>query len=62
MTISIEELRQLTSLQAEDEALWAPAAYIETGYTQQHLRILTQAVEGEITFEHALEAIQEMCG
>jgi transcriptional regulator with XRE-family HTH domain len=58
--ITIDQLRELTALQAEDECLWAPAKYIETGYTQQALRYLTMAIEGDITFEDAKAAIQEM--
>lgn len=46
--------------QAEDDALWAPASGIETAYTQQALRYLTKAIEGEWAFEQAKSAIQEM--
>jgi hypothetical protein len=60
MSATIEQLRELTALQAEDEALWAPAARIETAYAQQALRYLTLAIEGSLTFELAKEAIQEM--
>lgn len=58
--IEIEQLKKLVALQAEDESLWAPATYIETAYTQQALRYLTRAIEGEWTFDQAREAIQEM--
>lgn len=62
MTISIEQLRQLAALQAEDGDLWHINASIETHYVQQALRIITQAIDGDITFEHAREAITEMHG
>lgn len=58
--MTIEELRKLVAIQAEDEALWAPAPHIETGYAQQALRFLTRAIEGEWSFEEACEAIREM--
>jgi hypothetical protein len=57
---TIEQLRELVALQAEDDALWAPAARIDTAYTQQALRYLTRAIEGEWSFEEAREAIREM--
>jgi hypothetical protein len=57
--ITIEQLKELVALQAEDEALWAPATYIETGYAQQCLRYLTYAIEGEWTFEEAKAAIED---
>lgn len=60
MTITIAQLRALTALQAEDEALWAAAARIETAYVQQALRYLTRAIEGEWTYEEARAAILEM--
>lgn len=59
MNITLDQLRQLTALQAEDEALWAPATYIETGYAQQCLRYLTMAIEGDWTFEEAKAAIED---
>ena len=58
--MTIEQLRQLTAIQAEDDALWAPATRIETAYVQQALRYLTLAIEGEWTFEQAKSAIAEM--
>jgi hypothetical protein len=58
--VTIEQLRKLVAIQAEDEALWAPATRIETGYAQQALRYLTMAIEGEWTFEETSEAIREM--
>ncbi|MPZ19515.1 MAG: hypothetical protein GEV06_16585 [Luteitalea sp.] len=54
---TLKQLRELTALQAEDEALWAPAVHIDTAYTQQALRYLTRAIEGEWTFEQAKDAI-----
>lgn len=57
--ITLEQLRELVALQAEDEGLWAPARYIETGYAQQCLRYLTRAIEGEWTFDQAREAIKD---
>ena len=57
--ITVEQLKELVALQAEDEALWAPAARIETGYTQQCLRYLTRAIEGEWSYEEARIAIQD---
>jgi hypothetical protein len=62
MTITIEQLRLLAGLQAEDEALWAPARHVETAYAQQCLRYLTKAIEGEWTFEETKAAIEEMRG
>jgi hypothetical protein len=58
--MTLEQLRELTALQAEDDALWAPAKRIDTAYAQQALRYLTRAIEGEWTFEQAKEAIHEM--
>lgn len=58
--MNIKQLRDLVAIQAEDEALWAPATYIKTAYTQQALRYLTRAIEGEWTFDEARTAIQEM--
>jgi hypothetical protein len=58
--MTIEQLRELTAIQAEDDALWSPAAYIETAYTQQALRLLTRAIEGDISFDDAAFAMQEM--
>jgi hypothetical protein len=57
---TIEQIRELVALQAEDEALWAPATHAETGYTQQALRYLTRAIEGEWSFEKARTAITDM--
>ena len=57
---TIEQLKQLVAIQAEDEGLWAPAARIDTAYAQQALRYLTRAIEEEWTFEQAKRAIQEM--
>lgn len=57
---TIEQLRQLTALQAEDDALWLTARSIETAYVQQALRYLTRAIEGEWTFEETRDAIKDM--
>lgn len=58
--ITINQLRQLVALQAEDEALWEPATRVEAAYIQQALRYLTRAIDGEWSFEEARESIQEM--
>lgn len=58
--MTLDQLRELTALQAEDDALWASATNIEAAYTQQALRFLTRAVEGNWTFEEAKAAIKEM--
>jgi len=55
-----DHLRELVSLQATDEMLWATGVHIETAYAQQALRYLTRAIEGEWTFEVARDAIKEM--
>lgn len=57
---TIDQLRELAAIQARDEALWAPAARIDTAYAQQALRVLTHAIEGTLTFEEPRETIQEM--
>jgi hypothetical protein len=56
----IEQLRELTALQAEDDALWAHAESVHMAYIQQGLQYLTNAIEGESTFEQAKAAIQDM--
>lgn len=58
--MTIEQLRQLTALQAEDDALWAAGRSIDHAYCQQALRFLTKAIEGEWAFEQARDAIKEM--
>jgi hypothetical protein len=59
--ITIEQLRELVALQAEDVALWDTfGVRIETAYVQQGLRYLTRAIEGEWDFETAREAMKEM--
>jgi hypothetical protein len=60
MSITIDQLRELTALQAEDACLWDHAPTIGEAYTQQALRYLTRAIDGEWTFEQAKEAIREM--
>ena len=57
--LTIEQLRELVALQAEDEALWRPATHIETAYAQQCLRYLTHAIEGDWTFDEARAVIQD---
>lgn len=57
--ITIKQLKQLTALQAEDEALWAAATNIETAYAQMCLRILTDAIEDDLPFEQAKAAIKD---
>jgi hypothetical protein len=58
--ITIEQLRELVALQAEDEALWVVGVHIETAYVQQGLRYLTRAIEGEWTFEHAKAVLEDL--
>lgn len=58
--ITIDQLKQLTALQAEDDALWAPGRTIDHAYVQQALRFLTKAIEGEWTFNEAEAAIKDM--
>lgn len=60
MSVTIKQLRELVAIQAEDDALWAPATRIDTAYAQQALRFLTRAIEGEWTFEEARVAIRDM--
>ena len=57
---TLDQLRQLTALQAEDEALWQGAKRVEPAYVKQALRYLTKAIEGEWSFEEARDAIREM--
>lgn len=59
--ITVEQLRELVALQAEDPGLWDTfGVRIETAYVQQGLRYLTHAIEGSWTFEQARDAIKEM--
>jgi hypothetical protein len=58
--ITIEQLRELTAKQAQDEVLWSQAQRINEAYIQQALRYLTNAIEGDWTFEEARSAIEEM--
>lgn len=60
MSATVEQLRELVAIQADDDALWAPAARIDTAYAQQALRFLTRAIEGAWTFEEARDAIRDM--
>jgi hypothetical protein len=57
--ITVDQLRELTALQAEDLALWAPATRIDHAYAQQCLRYLTRAIDGEWTFDEAKAAIED---
>jgi hypothetical protein len=59
--ITVEQLRELTALQAEDAGLWdTDFVSIHEAYKQQGLRYLTRAIEGGWTFEQARDAIKEM--
>jgi hypothetical protein len=58
--ITVQQLRELTAIQAEDDCLWMPARTVMEAYYQQALRYLTKAIEGEWSFEEAKAAIQEM--
>ena len=58
--ITLEQLRALVAIQAEDEALWAGAVHIETAYVQQGLRWLSHAIEGEWTFEQTKAALEDL--
>lgn len=59
--ITIEQLRELVALQAQDEALWnTEGVRIETAYVQQGLRWLTNAIEGTWTFEHTRAALEDL--
>lgn len=61
MTITIEQLRELVAIQAEDVALWDTfGVSIETAYVQQGLRYLTNAIEGDWTFEHTREVLEDL--
>lgn len=61
--VSIEQLRELTALQAEDIAIWDTIGVsVETAHVQQALRHLTRAIEGDWTFERARQEIEEMAG
>ena len=58
--ITLPQLRTLVAIQAEDDALWAPALHVETAYAQQALRFLTRAIEGDWTFAETRDAIRDM--
>lgn len=59
--ITIEQLRELTALQADDVALWDTyGVRIETAYVQQGLRYLTNAIEGTWTFEYAKAVLEDL--
>lgn len=58
---TVEQLRELVALQAQDDALWdCDGVRIETAYVQQGLRYLTHAIEGTWSFDEAKAAILEM--
>lgn len=57
---TIDQLREITDLQAQDGALWIDPQSVETAYVQQALRYLTRAIEGDWTFEQARDAVREM--
>lgn len=56
----LADARLLCELMAVDDALWAPAKSIETGYVQQALRFLTRFIEGEWTYAETYDALKEM--
>lgn len=58
--ITLEQLKELVTLQAEDACLWDQASHIETAYIQQGLRYLTSAIKGDMSFEQARDSIKEM--
>lgn len=59
--ISVEQLRELVAIQAEDDALWSTEGVsIETAYVQQGLRYLTRAIEGQWTFEHTRAVLEDL--
>lgn len=58
--VTIEQLRELTAIQAEDEALWARAMHIETAYVQQALRYLTNCIEGTWTLQETRAALEDL--
>ncbi len=57
--ITVEQLRELTAIQAEDDALWDPRTVTEA-YVVQGLRWLTNAIEGTWTFEQAKAALEDL--
>jgi hypothetical protein len=59
-TCTLEQLRELTALQAEDFALWDPNVRIKTAYVQQGLRYLTNVIEGDWTFEQTKAALEDL--
>ena len=58
-TITLEQLRKLTAIMADDEALWDPRTVTEA-YIVQGLRYLTLAIDGSWSFEVAADALKEM--
>lgn len=57
--VTIEQLRELTALQAVDCCLWEPRTVTEA-YITQGLRYLHNAIEGTWTFEQAKAAIEDL--
>ena len=58
-TITLEQLRKLTAIMADDHALWDPRTVTEA-YIVQGLRYLTLAIDGSWSFEVAADAMKEM--
>lgn len=58
-TIILDNLKELTAMQADDVCLWQNES-IEAAYVAQALRILHSAIEGDMTFDQAKAAINEM--
>lgn len=60
---TLEQLKELVAIQAEDVCLWhIDGVSIFEAYAQQALRYLTRAIEGEWSFDEAKAAIKEMQG
>lgn len=58
--VTLEQLRELVAIQADDAGLWDDQTSVHAAYIQQGLRYLTHAIEGDWTFEKAKAAIREM--
>jgi hypothetical protein len=57
--ITVEQLRELAAIQAEDCALWDPRTVTEA-YITQGLRYLHNAIEGTWTFEHTKAVLEDL--
>ena len=57
--ITVDQLRELTAIQAEDDALWDPRTVTEA-YVVQGLRYLTNAIEGTWTFEYTKAVLEDL--